>query len=257
MCNDTNVGFARGNNQGISKAQGTYIATLNNDARPDQHWLSTLVEAMSGDDCVGMVASQILFSHRSDLIDSAGIEVDALGMAWNRHLGMPVTQEPQEAIEVFGPCAGAALYRKAMLDQVGLFDERYFAYYEDVELAWRARRAGWRCVYAPQARVSHVHSATGQTGSAFKAYHINRNRVWTLIRHYPTSRLLLWWPLILSFDVATWLWPLLAGRTDALRGHLDALKEWSWAWGERRRLSDWRHPVPLVFPRLHMSGIPK
>jgi GT2 family glycosyltransferase len=144
-----------------------------------------------------------------------------------------------------------------MLDEIGLFEERYFAYYEDVELAWRARRAGWRCLYAPQAQVLHVHSATGRIGSAFKAYHVNRNRVWTFIRHYPAHRFLIWWPLVLLLDVATWFWPLLAGRTSALRGHVDALKEWSWAWGERHRLSDWRHPVPLVFPRLRMLGIPK
>jgi hypothetical protein len=215
------------------------------------------MEAMSSDERVGMVASQIRFSHRPDLLDSAGIEMDVFGMAWNRHLGMPVSQEPREAIKVFGPCAGAALYRKTMLDQVGLFDEHYFAYYEDVELAWRARRAGWRCVYAPQAQVLHVHSATGQTGSAFKAYHVNRNRVWTLIRHYPFSRFVVWWLPILLLDVATWLLPLFGGRTSALRGHLDALKEWSWAWRERQRLSGWRSDVPLALPRLQALGIPK
>ena len=255
--NTTNIGFARGNNQGIHAAQGLYIATLNNDAQPDPHWLSALVKAMSADERVGMAASQIRFAHRPDLLDSAGIEVDALGMAWNRHMGLPAVREPQTAIKVFGPCAAAALYRKAMLDQVGLFDEEYFAYYEDVELAWRARRAGWQCVYAPQAKVLHVHSATGQNGSAFKAYHVNRNRVWTLVRHYPANRFLLWGLFILLLDTATWLWPLVNGQTSALRGHVDALKAWTWAWRERRRYSSWRYRAPLAWPVPRETRIPR
>lgn len=255
--NDTNEGFARATNQGIRATEEAYIALLNNDARPEPDWLAALVQAMESDERVGMVASQVRLAHRPDLLDSAGIEVDLLGMAWNRHFGRPVAQEPTEAVEVFGACGAAALYRRKMLAEVGLFDERYFAYYEDVELAWRAQRAGWRCLYTPAAQVLHLHSATGQQDSAFKAYHLNRNRVWTLIRHYPAHRFLVLWPLVLLLDTASWMGPLLRGRPDALRGHVDALREWRWAWQERCRHAHWSYSVPLAPPRFHADRMPR
>lgn len=256
ICNDGNYGFARATNQGVRATTGGYAAALNNDTRPEPGWLTEMVDAMEMGEKVGMVASQIRLAHRPDLMDSAGIEVDVLGIAWNRHFGRPVAQETAEVVEVFGPCGAAALYRREMLDEVGLFDERYFAYYEDVELAWRARRAGWRCLYAPNARVLHLHSATGRQGSAFKAYHLSRNRVWTFIQHYPTRRFLIWWPLIFLFDTASWMWPLFKGRSDALRGHIDALRQVRQRWHERRRRACWRYDVPLSPPRLRIHRMP-
>jgi GT2 family glycosyltransferase len=256
ICNEANDGFARANNQGIQATTGEYVATLNNDAHPEGGWLAALADTMERDEQVGMVASQVRFAHRPDLIDSAGIEVDVLGVAWHRHFGQPAARESQEIGEVFGPCAAAALYRRAMLDAIGLFDARYFAYYEDVELAWRARRAGWRCLYAPGAKALHQHSATGRQGSPFKVYHLNRNRVWTLIRHYPARRLIFWWPFILLRDTASWAWPLLSGRSEALQGHVDALRQWRQMWVDRRRMASWQHDVPLSPPRLRASPIP-
>lgn len=246
--NDTNRGFAEATNQGIRATGGAFVAALNNDARPEADWLSAAARAMGSDERVGMVASQVRLMQQPDRLDSAGIEVDTLGIAWNRRFGQPVDGEPVEPLEVFGPSGAAALYRRAMLDQVGLFDERYFAYYEDVELAWRARRMGWRCLYAPGARVLHHRSPLGQQRSALKAYLLNRNRVWTLIRHYPPGRFLLWGPLILLFDTGSWLWPLLRGRVEAWRGHVHALRAWRWAWEERRRWSRWPYDAPLVLP---------
>ncbi len=244
--NDGNRGFAEATNQGIRATEGAFVAALNNDARPEPDWLSAAARAMDGDERVGMVASQVRLMQQPDQLDSAGIEVDTLGIAWNRRFGCPVDEEPEEVMEVFGPSGAAALYRRTMLDQVGLFDERYFAYYEDVELAWRARRMGWRCLYAPGARVLHHRSPLGRQRSALKAYLLNRNRVWTLIRHYPPDRFLLWWPLILLFDAGSWLWPLLNGRAEAWRGHVHALRAFRWAWNERQRWSQWPYNVPLT-----------
>jgi GT2 family glycosyltransferase len=127
-------------------------------------------------------------------------------------------------VEVFGPCAGAALYRRAMLDQVGLFDEEFFAYLEDVDLAWRARLAGWRCLYAPEASVLHVHSATGVEGSPFKSYHLGRNKLWAIAKNYPAPHLYLLLPLIGVYDLAAVLYGV-ARRRDvaALRGRIAGL----------------------------------
>ncbi len=257
ICNAANRGFAGATNQGIALATGPYVALLNNDARPEPGWLGAMVAVMERGQQVGMVAPQICFAHRPDLLDSAGIEVDVLGVAWNCRMGRPAAQEPTEPQAAFGPSGAAALYRRAMLDEIGLFEERFFAYYEDVELAWRAQRAGWRCLYAPRARVLHQHSATGRQGSDFKSYHLSRNRVWTLIRHYSAGRFLLWWPGILVWDMLTWLAPLLGGRTASMRGHLDALRHWRWAWEERRRCSGLRHPIHLIPPRIRATAIPR
>jgi len=218
--NSHNLGFAAANNQAIQATDSPYVVTLNNDTEAASGWLAELVAAVESDATVGMVASQILLAHAPDMIDSAGIEVDWSGTAWQRQRGEPVNDD--DALEeVFGPSAGAALYRRAMLDEIGLFDEDFFTYYEDVDLAWRARNAGWRCLYAPRARVYHVHSATGGQDPSLKRYLIGRNKVWALVQNYPWPAVLLWWPLILGFELAAVLYALLLERDPSpLRGRL-------------------------------------
>src|SRR5262249_62084185 len=117
--------------------------------------------------------------------------------------------------EPFGPCAGAALYRRAMLAEIGLFAERFFAYLEDVDLAWRARRAGWRCRYVRAARVAHQHSATAGGGSAGKRYLLGRNKGWLIARDYPTPALWRWLPLLVAHDLAAGGFGLAAGGRGA------------------------------------------
>lgn len=205
-----NVGFAAANNLGIRAARGQFIVTLNNDTLADPDWLAQMVTAVSAPD-IGMVAAKILVWHDPNKLDSTGIEIDAAGMAWNRGDGRPA-HTPFPA-EVFGPNAAAALYRREMLAQIGLFDEDFFAYYEDVDLAWRARRAGWRCVYTAEAQIRHWHSATGGQNKPLKAYLLGRNRVWCLLKNYP-------WP-----DLA-WRAPLLL-LYDGLTGTIQALRQGS------------------------------
>lgn len=224
--NQENEGFARANNQGIRVSEGEYIALLNNDTQPTPDWLSSLVAiAEEGGADVGMVASQICLEDKPSCIDSAGIEVDVLGVAWNRNMGSLVSAEPDEPVEVFGPSAAAALYRRAMLDEIGLFREEFFAYYEDVELAWRARRAGWRCLYAPQAKVLHEHSATARRIRGLKAYCLSRNKWVTLFRHYPFRSYWIWVPAMVALDLlGCGLSVLTTGRADAIRGRWAAWK---------------------------------
>ena len=111
-----------------------------------------------------------------------------------------------------------------MLDEVGLFDEDFFAYHEDVDLAWRARSRGWRCVYSPRAVVYHVHSGTGLEGSAFKNRLLGRNKIWTMVKNYPSPRIFLFLPLIAFYDLASAFYSLFK-RQDAspLRGRLASL----------------------------------
>jgi hypothetical protein len=222
VCLERNLGFAAANNAGIEVAAGEFVVTLNNDTRPDAAWLGQLLVAADSPD-VGMIASQIVLWERPEIVDSAGIEVDRAGFAWQRGWGRQAG-EMDEGVDVFGPSAAAAAYRRAMLDQIGLFDEAFFAYYEDVDLAWRGRRAGWRCRYAPGARVLHHHSATGGRQPALKAYLISRNRWWTLVKNYPWPALFWALPLILLYDAIALARGLIVERQVAgARGRLSAL----------------------------------
>lgn len=238
ICNETNVGFAAGNNQAIRASQAEFVVTLNNDTRVEPDWLASLVAAVEEDPSVGMCASKMLFADQSEIINSTGISLDPVGIAWDRRGGEPDDGVEAAPVKVFGPCAGAALYRRTMLDQVGLFDEDFFAYLEDVDLAWRARLAGWHCLYVPQARVYHVHSATAGEGSPFKNRLLGRNKVWTIAKNYgPGGRLLLYLPLILLYDLAAVLYALVVRRDfSPLQGRLEGLRGLPGIWRRRREV---------------------
>ena len=183
------------------------------------------------------------------IMDSCGIEVDCAGIGWNRYSGERDCEDEMRPYEVFGPCAGAALYRRSMLDQIGLFDAEYFIYYEDIDLAWRAQRAGWRCSYVPSARVVHRHSSTVKEGSSLKGYLLGRNKVWTLIKNYPWPDWLIHLPLILGYDAAAWTYALLCGDPNPLRGRLAALRSFRRFAGRRQRVQSHAERVRLSPPK--------
>jgi len=222
--NGENLGFAAGNNVAIRVAQGDYIVTLNNDTRAEPDWLEELVKVVETDPRIGMCASKMLFYHHTGILNSTGISLDVAGIAWDRRGGERDDGREREPIEIFGPCAGAALYRREMLDEIGLFDEDFFAYHEDVDLAWRARSRGWRCVYNPRAVVYHVHSGTGLEGSAFKNRLLGRNKIWTIVKNYPSPHIFLYLPLIAFYDLAAVFYSLLKRRDPSpLQGRLASL----------------------------------
>ena len=222
--NGENLGFAAGNNVAIRVARGDYIVTLNNDTRAEPDWLEELVKVTEADPRIGMCASKMLFYYHTGVLNSTGISLDRAGIAWDRRGGERDDGREREPIEIFGPCAGAALYRQEMLDEVGLFDEDFFAYHEDVDLAWRARSRGWRCMYSPRAVVYHVHSGTGLEGSAFKNRLLGRNKIWTMVKNYPVPQIFLFLPLIAFYDLASAFYSLLKRRdASPLRGRLASL----------------------------------
>jgi len=242
--NAVNAGYAAANNQAIRASQAPFVATLNNDTQVEPGWLEALVAA-ADDPSVGSCASKMLFAARPEVINSTGICLDVTGFAWDRRGGELDDEREREPVEIFGPCAGAALYRRAMLDQIGLFDEAFFAYLEDVDLAWRAQMAGWRCLYAPTARVYHVHSATSVEGSPFKNHMLGRNKVWLIAKNYPLGRMLLHLPFILSYDLGAVLFALITRREGSLLvGRLEGLAELPRVWRQRRGVQAlWRKDV--------------
>jgi GT2 family glycosyltransferase len=223
--NETNVGFCVANNRAIHATTSPYIVLLNNDTRVEPGWLAALVQAAESDPSVGMCASKMLFADHPDMINSTGISLDPVGIAWDRGGGERDDPQEREPVEIFGPCGGAALYRRAMLDQIGLFDEDLVAYLEDLDLAWRARLAGWRCLYVPSARVYHVHSGTWVKNSPWKSRLLGRNKVWTIAKNYSADRLWIYLPLIVAYDLAAVLFALITLRdVNPLRGRLEGLK---------------------------------
>jgi GT2 family glycosyltransferase len=241
---ERNLGFTGATNLGMRSTEGQYVAILNNDTQVEPNWLEELVRAIESGPRTGMAASKLLFHDRRDMINSAGIAVDRVGIAWDRCGGDRDRAETQP-YDVFGPSGGAALYRRAMLDEVGLFDEDYFIYLEDVDLAWRGQAAGWRCAYVPTARVYHVHSATMQEGSPFKNYLLGRNKWWTIFKDYPHPQLLIYLPLILAYDLMAVGFGLVTRRdVHGLRGRLAALKTLPTLYRKRRALQTGSHYSP-------------
>jgi GT2 family glycosyltransferase len=234
IANGRNLGFAAAVNQGVKASDSRYVVTLNNDTEPDPAWLAALVSVAEEDPTVGMCASKMLFADRPGIINSTGICIDQAGIAWDRRGGESDDDSEMSPVEVFGPCGGAAMYRRAMLDKIGLFDEDFFAYLEDVDLAWRARRAGQRCLYVPTARVFHRHSATGGEGSPFKNYHVGRNKIGLIARNYPFVRLWRCVPALVLYDMASVAYMMLV-RHDihALYGRLAGLVRLGRMWRKR------------------------
>jgi GT2 family glycosyltransferase len=212
----SNTGFARGNNIGIEASTAKYIATLNNDTIADREWLKSLFDAAEADERVGMVASKILLGQEGRVMDSAGMLLYPDGMTRQRGRGETDDGRFDELKEVLFPSACAALYRRAMLDETGLFDEDFFSYCEDADLGLRGRLAGWEAVFAPLAVVRHLYSGTAGKYSAFKAFHVERNRFSVLLKDLPLSYITLS-PLYTAWRYAVQVYGLLSGKGSVAR----------------------------------------
>jgi GT2 family glycosyltransferase len=188
--NATNRGFCAANNQGIAAARGALIALLNNDAVADEGWLQSMVSAVEHHAEVGMIASKILVYEDPSRIDKTGHLIYLDGQNRGRGSGELDRGQYNRIEEVLWPDGCAALYRKSMLDEIGYFDEDLFAYGDDAELGLRARIAGWRCLYVPQAVVRHRRGSTLGLLSSRRLELIERNRLLLALRHFPLS--LLW-----------------------------------------------------------------
>lgn len=237
-----NVGFPTGASEGIRRSSGEWVALINNDVVVEPGAIAEMLRVGEREDSVGSVAAQMRFASDPGTINSAGIEVDRLGIARDRLLGAPAAASDSEPAEVFGACGGGALHRRAMLDEIGGMDETYFFALDDVDLAWRARMHGWRCLYAPAAVVHHDHGATTAHGSDKKYFHVGLNRVRTVAKNASRGQLLRHGPAMLAYDAAYVTYAAVRDRTLApLRGRLKGIREWR----RYRRAGQERRPVEL------------
>jgi GT2 family glycosyltransferase len=239
---DRNLGLTGGNNMGFRAAQGEVLISLNNDTEAHPRFIEALVTALVEHPEAGMAASKMLLFDRRNHIHSAGDGYGCNGIPFNRGVWQRDEGQFDEPGWIFGGCGGAVAYRRAMLEEIGLFDESFFMYCEDVDLNWRAQLAGWRCWYTPEAIVYHKLSATG--GGPIASYYTGRNTLWVIAKNYPGSLLRKSWPQILR---AQWLiardalraWRGQAARAR-LRGQLAGLFGWPRMLSRRRTIQQTR-----------------
>jgi GT2 family glycosyltransferase len=181
-----NLGFAGGNNVGVSAARGRFVAFLNNDTVAERGWLQALRAGVDEEAGFALTTSRIVYMHDPAVIDSAGDGMLRWGGAFKRHHGAPV-YEADRSQEVFGVCGAACLMPRAVFDELGGFDEDFFASHEDVDLSYRARLRGYRCRYVADAFVRHHGSATLGKVSSFAVFHGQRNLEWTYFKNSPRS----------------------------------------------------------------------
>lgn len=208
---DKNYGFCGAVNAGIKAAESEYVILLNNDTEVEKDFAKELLLAIKSDEKIFSCSSKMVQYHDRKRMDDAGDYYCALGWAFGRGKGAPVDNYNEPA-KVFAACAGAAIYRKKMLESLGYFDENHFAYLEDIDIGYRARIHGYRNVYAPKAIVYHVGSGfSGSTHNAFKVKLSSRNSVYLAYKNMPFLQIILNSPFLLLGHAIKWLFFLKKG----------------------------------------------
>lgn len=245
--NPRNVGFGEAVNQGMTASRSEYVCTLNDDAYARPDWLRELTAAADADPAaVGMCASQIRLADAPALLDSAGLDIYPDGSTKQRGRGEPAAAyaEPAEALL---PSGCAALYRREAIEQAGGFDRSYFLYCEDSDLGLRIRLTGRRCRYVPAAVVEHDYSRSTGRASKMKAFYVERNRLYTVVKTFPPAI----WPFVPLFS----LWRYLMQAAAALRGRgltADIRREQGFA-ALARIVFDAHRQAALAIPRLRQA----
>jgi GT2 family glycosyltransferase len=224
--NRENRGFCAANNQGFAASDTEFVALLNNDAEAEPGWLAALASAFEGHPDVGMAASKILVYEDPRRIDKVGHLIYPDGQNRGRGTGELDQGQYDRVEEVLWPDGCAAMYRRYMLDEIGGFDEDFFAYADDAELGLRARIAGWKCLYMPDAVVRHHRGATLGLRSSRRLELIERNRVLLAVKLFPWS--LLWLNgFYYAIRLGAGAWAAVTGQGEVgkfpgLRGKLQA-----------------------------------
>jgi GT2 family glycosyltransferase len=227
-----NLGFATANNIAIKSVNSEFTALLNNDAVPHPGWLENLLKALENNPEAGFAASKMLFYDNPNIIDRAGDVYTTAATALLR--GRGASSEDYSRQEwVFGACAGAALYRTRMFDDIGLFDQDFFLLYEDVDLSFRAQLKGYKCLYVPDAIVYHQASGSIGNDTPISVYYSHRNLEWVYIHNMPTSMIKKTFVRHIIYDIAAFFFfvakgrggPFIKAKWHALSGFNQALKK--------------------------------
>lgn len=224
--NQTNTGFSAAVNTGIGLAKGEYVVLFNNDAFAQPDWLAQLIAMADAEPRAFAVQSLMIRHFERDICDDAGDYVTLFGWACKRGDGMYWRRYTKPG-RIFSACGGASLYRKSILDEIGLFDELFFAYFEDVDISWRANSLGYKNVYCPTARCYHICGAT--TGAVrynpFKSVQSGRNSILLPYKNMPILMFLLNLPfLALGYLMKAVMFRLRGYGPAYFQGFKEALK---------------------------------
>ena len=232
----TNLGFARANNLALKGCDTDFVALLNPDAFPDTDWLASLLRAARAHPDVAAFGSRQMMHGVENTLDGIGDVYHFSGLIWRDGHGRLHSEADDVDGEIFSPCAGAALYRRDALVDVGGFDEDYFCYVEDVDLGFRLRLAGYKSMYVADSVVHHVGSAcSGGQHSDFAVYHGHRNLVWAFVKNMPGALFWILLPAHLLLNVVSLVHFALRGQGAVmLRAKRDALRGIPSAWRKRR-----------------------
>jgi GT2 family glycosyltransferase len=207
-----NRGFSAAVNAGIRESKGKYIALLNNDTEADPKWLEELKEILDGNPEVGFCGSKILFYDRRDRINSVGLRMSVNGSAGDIGFDTPDNGRFDERMYIFGACAAAAIYRKSLFQDVGFFDEDFFAYAEDVDISFRFQLRGNKCLYVPTAVVFHRWSGTALQNKNLITHYIERNLLFNYIKNMPIFFIIRFPLKVLRFQLYSFWGFLLHGK---------------------------------------------
>ena len=210
---DRNSGFAGANNHAFSLIDDCdWVALLNPDTLPPKQWIAQLTQAVQDEPDYRFFSCRLVSMDQPGILDGTGDSYHVNGLAWRRDHGASVERQRDREDVVFGPCAAAALYNLAALRKAGAFDEAYFCYNEDTDLAFRLRLIGERCLHLDRCEVLHVGSAISGYQSDFSIYYGHRNLVWTYFKNMPTGMLWRYLPFHLLLNLVSLLYFSFKGR---------------------------------------------
>jgi GT2 family glycosyltransferase len=267
-----NAGWGIACNVGMKATTGKYIALLNNDAFLEKDCVAQMVKAINRDPKFGSCASRILLWDQKDVTEVCGLVIHEDGSSCGRGRLGPADQY-MKIEEVFCANDCCCLYRREMIDDVGDYDPDFFIYCDETDIGWKHQLAGWKCVYAPDAVAYHAHSRAAGSYSPFKAYHVERNRIFIAIKYFP------FWMFVSSFFIAAYRYlyqwylsafekkgalahyrkehSLLAGLRILLKAHWDALRKFPVMWRRRRSIQKTRRithqDIRALFKRYGIS----
>ncbi|NLW32992.1 MAG: glycosyltransferase family 2 protein [Fibrobacter sp.] len=210
--NPHNIGFCAGNNKGFAYAKGKYIVTLNNDTAVNPHWLEKPVELLERDNSIGIISCRQMdyFNHN---------KINGLFHYADKHLsfssfgfGELIQDKHLKSGLVIGANGASSIFRKTLINSIGGFDERFFAYHEDCDISMRAFLSGWKCLYVPEAVIFHKEGSSLKKKNKIFRYYLERNRIWFLYKYFPLS-------FLLKHLLNLVFWELRVFRTMVLKEH--------------------------------------
>lgn len=254
-----NLGFAAGNNLALDQyVTAEWIALLNPDAFPRADWLERLLDAVAMHPDFSFFGCKMVDARDPGILDGVGDVYHISGLHWRKAHGCRDSEIYGRAEEIFAPCAAAAMYKAKDLRAIGGFDEDYFCYSEDVDLAFRLRLMGNRCLYVPNSIVAHVGSGITGVHSDFSLYHGHRNLVWTFIKNVPAPLFWIYLPYHLLLNLLTIIIFSLRGRSALLlRAKRDALVKIPYFWRKRRAVQALRRISPSRVRAVMQGGLPR